>query len=206
MTRVTLSNIDADPYYRMIGNRPEILAAWGGLDKAMLGPSSKVSVDIKEEARRALAQNVGCAFCATVGGKPSESHMDPKIVWPLLWRTRSRPTTPKSIIRPSKRCVHSSPTKRSSNCWRGSASNMAPTSSARWSSSTQRRPRRWSATTNSSIAKPRKVFVRGQRQIFLRKQSSKLVDDCSPRPANGSLGRISMPFALRLRLSSRCRR
>ena len=49
MTRVTLSNIDADPYYRMLGNRPEILAAWGGLDKAMLGPSSKVSVDIKEE-------------------------------------------------------------------------------------------------------------------------------------------------------------
>jgi alkylhydroperoxidase family enzyme len=78
MTRVTLSNIDADPYYRVIGNRPEILAAWAGLDKAMLGPSSKVSVDIKEEARRALAQNVGCAYCATVGGKPSESHTDPK--------------------------------------------------------------------------------------------------------------------------------
>jgi alkylhydroperoxidase family enzyme len=79
MPRVTLSNIDADPYYRMLGNRPEILAAWGELDKAMLGPSSKVSVDIKEEARRALAQNVGCAFCATVGGEPSDSHPDPKM-------------------------------------------------------------------------------------------------------------------------------
>jgi alkylhydroperoxidase family enzyme len=79
MTRVTLSNIDADPYYRMLGNRPDILAAWAGLDKAMLGASSKVSVDIKEEARRALAQNVGCAFCATVGGKPSDSHADPKM-------------------------------------------------------------------------------------------------------------------------------
>jgi alkylhydroperoxidase family enzyme len=78
MARITLSSIDADPYYRMLGNRPEILAAWAGLDKAMLGASSKVSVDVKEEARRALAQNVGCAFCATVGGKPSNGHSDPR--------------------------------------------------------------------------------------------------------------------------------
>lgn len=79
MPRVKLSDIDADPYYRMIGNRPEILAAWAELDKAMLGASSKVSVDIKEEARRALAQNVGCAFCATVGGKPADEHPDAKM-------------------------------------------------------------------------------------------------------------------------------
>jgi alkylhydroperoxidase family enzyme len=78
MTRITLSSIDADPYYRMLGNRPEILAAWADLDKAMLGVSSKVSVGVKEEARRALAQNVGCAFCATVGGKPSNGHSDPR--------------------------------------------------------------------------------------------------------------------------------
>ena len=78
MTRITLSSIDADPYYRMLGNRPEILAAWADLDKAMLGASSKVSVGVKEEARRALAQNVGCAFCATVGGKPSTGHSDPR--------------------------------------------------------------------------------------------------------------------------------
>jgi alkylhydroperoxidase family enzyme len=79
MARVSLSKIDADPYYRMLGNRPEILGAWSGLDKAMLGVSSKLSVDIKEEARRALAQNVGCAFCATLGGKPSDSHSDPRM-------------------------------------------------------------------------------------------------------------------------------
>lgn len=79
MPRVTLSDIEADPYYRMIGNRPEILAAWAALDKAMLGPSSTVPVGIKEEARRALAQNVGCDFCATVGGKPSEAHDDPRM-------------------------------------------------------------------------------------------------------------------------------
>jgi alkylhydroperoxidase family enzyme len=79
MPRVTLSNIDADPYYRILGNRPEILAAWAELDKAMLGAASKVPVGIKEEARRALAQNVGCAYCATVGGKPSDGHADPKL-------------------------------------------------------------------------------------------------------------------------------
>lgn len=79
MPRVTLSNIDADPYYRMVGNRPEILAAWAELDKAMLGASSTVPVEIKEEARRALAQNVGCAFCATVGGKPATEHADPRM-------------------------------------------------------------------------------------------------------------------------------
>jgi alkylhydroperoxidase family enzyme len=79
MPRITLSDIDADPYYRMLGNRPAILAAWGELDKAMLGPASLVLVDIKEEARRALAQNVGCAFCATVGGEPSADHADPRM-------------------------------------------------------------------------------------------------------------------------------
>jgi alkylhydroperoxidase family enzyme len=79
MPRITLSDIDADPYYRMLGNRPAILAAWAELDKAMLGPASLVSVDIKEEARRALAHNVGCAFCATVGGKPASNHDDPRL-------------------------------------------------------------------------------------------------------------------------------
>lgn len=79
MPHIKLSSIQADPYYRMIGNRPEILAAWSELDKAMLGPSSTVPVAIKEEARAALAQNVGCAFCATVGGKPSGDHADPKM-------------------------------------------------------------------------------------------------------------------------------
>lgn len=79
MPRVKLSNIDADPYYRMIGNRPEILAAWAELDKAMLGRSSSVPVEIKEEARRALSQKIGCVYCATVGGKPADSHADPKM-------------------------------------------------------------------------------------------------------------------------------
>ena len=70
MPRIPLSNIDADPYYRAVGNRPEILTAWQAMDQAMLGPSSTLPTELKEEARRALAQNVGCAFCATVGGKP----------------------------------------------------------------------------------------------------------------------------------------
>jgi alkylhydroperoxidase family enzyme len=76
--RIPLSNADGDPYYRLIGHRPEILAAWAQLDIAFLGPSSKVDLEIKEEARRALAQNVGCAYCATLGGLPRADHPDPK--------------------------------------------------------------------------------------------------------------------------------
>ena len=79
MARVALSNTGSDPYYRLLGNRPEILEAWARLDQAMLGPSGTLSVALKEEARRALAQDIGCAYCASVGGAPAASHEQPGV-------------------------------------------------------------------------------------------------------------------------------
>jgi alkylhydroperoxidase family enzyme len=76
MTRIALADIEANPFDRAMGNRPEILAAWSELDTTLLGPSSTVAVEVKEEARRALAQDVGCRFCATVGGLPADEPAD----------------------------------------------------------------------------------------------------------------------------------
>jgi alkylhydroperoxidase family enzyme len=76
MPRVASAPIDANPFDRVLGNRPEILEAWSALDRTLLGGSSTVSVDVKEEARRALSQEVGCRFCATVGGLPAAEQPD----------------------------------------------------------------------------------------------------------------------------------
>jgi alkylhydroperoxidase family enzyme len=78
MTRIAPADIQANPFDRALGNRPEILEAWSALDQTLLGPSSTVAVEVKEEARRALAQDVGCRFCATVGGLPATEHADPR--------------------------------------------------------------------------------------------------------------------------------
>jgi alkylhydroperoxidase family enzyme len=80
MSRVPASELSPDdPFYSILGQRPEILEAWQRLDHVLIGdPSSTLPVMLKEEVRRALAQGVGCAFCASVGGGPQEVHPDAK--------------------------------------------------------------------------------------------------------------------------------
>lgn len=73
MPRIPLSNSAGDPYYRLIGHRPEILKAWAALDVAFLGESSTLSVHLKEEVRKVLAQEVGCRYCASLGLPGRES-------------------------------------------------------------------------------------------------------------------------------------
>lgn len=65
--------LGADPFYGILAHRPEILREWSALDRAFFGPSSKVDNHIKEEARRTLAQGVGCRFCASLG-TPRDEH------------------------------------------------------------------------------------------------------------------------------------
>jgi alkylhydroperoxidase family enzyme len=50
-----------------MGHRPELLEAWENLKHALLGPSSTLSPQLKEEVRRTLAQRTGCQFCASLG-------------------------------------------------------------------------------------------------------------------------------------------
>ena len=78
MTRLPLSDVPGDPYYRLLGHRPEILAAWSSLDTAFIGESSTLPATLKEEVRRVLSQEVGCRYCASLG-KPEDSHDDPKV-------------------------------------------------------------------------------------------------------------------------------
>lgn len=68
-----LQPLGPDPFYGILAHRPEILRTWNELDKAFFGPSSVVDNQIKEEARRTLAQGVGCIFCASLG-TPRDEH------------------------------------------------------------------------------------------------------------------------------------
>jgi alkylhydroperoxidase family enzyme len=58
---------------RVMGHRPELLEAWENLRAALLGPSSTLPPQLKEEVRRTLAQQTGCRFCASLG-QPSPDH------------------------------------------------------------------------------------------------------------------------------------
>src|SRR5690348_16426778 len=65
----------ADPFYGVLANRPEILAAWANLDATFFGPGSKLPGALKEEGRRTLAQDIGCVLCASYGA-PDQAEPD----------------------------------------------------------------------------------------------------------------------------------
>lgn len=75
MPRIPLSDVPLDPYYRLLGHRPEILEAWSALDKAFIDGSSTLPASLKEEVRRVLSQEVGCRYCASFG-TPRAEHED----------------------------------------------------------------------------------------------------------------------------------
>lgn len=72
-----LEELGHDPFYGVLARRPDVLRAWNELDKVFFGSTSLVSNQIKEEARRTLAQGVGCRFCASLGD-PSAGHPSPR--------------------------------------------------------------------------------------------------------------------------------
>ena len=55
-----------------MGHRPEVLAAWDGLTHALVGPTSTLSPELKEQVRRTLALRTGCEFCASLGRPAAE--------------------------------------------------------------------------------------------------------------------------------------
>ena len=73
MPRIPTSTVGEMTADRVMGHRPEVLAAWQGLRGALLGPSSTLHPRLKEEVRRTLAQRTGCQFCASLG-LPSPDH------------------------------------------------------------------------------------------------------------------------------------
>ena len=77
MTRIPLSDLGDTTADRVMGHRPELLAAWDNLKHAFVGESSTLSPHLKEEVRRTLAQRTGCQFCASLG-QPAAQHPDPQ--------------------------------------------------------------------------------------------------------------------------------
>jgi alkylhydroperoxidase family enzyme len=77
MPRISTSELGETTADRVMGHRPELLAAWENLKHALLGPSSTLSPELKEEVRRTLAQRTGCRFCASLG-LPAEDHQSRK--------------------------------------------------------------------------------------------------------------------------------
>jgi alkylhydroperoxidase family enzyme len=77
MPRIPLSDLGSTTADRILGHRPELLDAWERLKHALVGPSSTLSPQLKEEVRRTLAQRTGCAYCASLG-RPAPEHHDRK--------------------------------------------------------------------------------------------------------------------------------
>jgi alkylhydroperoxidase family enzyme len=73
MTNVPPTGPEAPgPMGAILEHRPEIRAAWESLDAALLGPGSTLPVALKENVRRAVAEDFGCRFCASFGSPPTE--------------------------------------------------------------------------------------------------------------------------------------
>ena len=77
MTRVPPSELGDSVADRVMGRRPEVLHAWEGLKHALLGETSTLSPELKEQVRRTLALQTGCEFCASLG-RPSAEQPDPQ--------------------------------------------------------------------------------------------------------------------------------
>ena len=77
MTRIAPSELGDSAADRVMGHRPELLAAWEDLKHALVGETSTLSPELKEQVRRTLALRTGCAFCASLG-RPAAEQPDPK--------------------------------------------------------------------------------------------------------------------------------
>jgi alkylhydroperoxidase family enzyme len=72
LTRLPLSEPGDSSADRIMAHRPEVLTAWDGLRHALVGASSTLSPELKEQVRRTLALRTGCEFCASLGQPAAE--------------------------------------------------------------------------------------------------------------------------------------
>jgi alkylhydroperoxidase family enzyme len=75
MPRIAPKPGPGTPFARIMALRPDIQRSWNALDERIRF-SGLLDAELKEEVRRALAQQSGCAFCASLG-RPA-AHGDPK--------------------------------------------------------------------------------------------------------------------------------
>ena len=77
MPRLEQATRNATPYYNIMDHRNEIARKWREMDE-FLRFNGHLDPDLKEEVRRALAQESGCRFCASLG-EPKPSYEDARI-------------------------------------------------------------------------------------------------------------------------------
>lgn len=78
MPRLPATQGGGFPVTNLLNHSPEFGKRWREMNE-FLRIGGTVDPDIKEEARRTIAQNAGCRFCATVAGGPQAQYDDPRI-------------------------------------------------------------------------------------------------------------------------------
>lgn len=78
MARITFSQEGLSPFEQLLGHNRHVLEKWSSLEECFFN-STTFSLELKEEVRRTLAFNNGCAYCMAKG-KPSNEISDSKIL------------------------------------------------------------------------------------------------------------------------------
>lgn len=74
MTRIRQTNTGATPFERLLGYNPRMMQQWSALGETITA-DGKLSAELKEQVRRTLAQQNGCAYCQAKG-KPAVHSFD----------------------------------------------------------------------------------------------------------------------------------
>ncbi|MGP4066352.1 carboxymuconolactone decarboxylase family protein [Oceanobacillus sp. M65] len=77
MARIKESSFGETPFQRLLGHNIEVMQGWTQLGN-VLEKEGFLSVELKEQVRRTLAQSNGCEYCKAKG-KPNFDKFDEKI-------------------------------------------------------------------------------------------------------------------------------
>jgi alkylhydroperoxidase family enzyme len=85
MPRLEQASRNGTPYYNIMDHRNDIARIWKEVDE-LLRFKGRLDPDLKEEVRRAKAQQSGCRFCASLGD-PKASHDDASVAAAVRFAT-----------------------------------------------------------------------------------------------------------------------
>ena len=94
MPRLEQATRSGTPYFNVMDHRKDISKKWMEMDE-FLRFTGNLDPDLKEEVRRAVAQQSGCKFCASLGD-PKVSFDDPRVAAAVRFGTVVA-QTPKGI-------------------------------------------------------------------------------------------------------------
>jgi alkylhydroperoxidase family enzyme len=77
MPRLEQATRNGTPYYNIMDHRSDIARKWKEVDE-LLRFGGRLDAELKEEVRRALAQQSGCRFCASLG-EPKQNQEDARV-------------------------------------------------------------------------------------------------------------------------------